>query len=201
MARTRQLRTLVVDGEEETRLGLKALLSQEGFNVTTVTGSHDALLEVKEGRYQIVLLSLEMPDVDGISLLHQIRALDSELCVITMTRSPSIEHAVETMKADAFDYLRKPFPAESLHQVLQRAMREKGLASDPEEHLNRQIGQRLRQLRKQHGLTLRQLGAKTALSVSLISQIELGKSAASVTTLRRLSLALGVSLADLFEGI
>ena len=105
------------------------------------------------------------------------------------------------MKADAFDYLRKPFELEQLRQVVQRAIREKGLMVDAEERVNQLIGLKIRQLRKERSLTLKQLANKTALSVSLISQIELGKSAASVSTLRKLATALGVSMSYVFEGV
>ena len=84
---------------------------------------------------------------------------------------------------------------------MRRAIRERGLLVDAEERLNQLLGTRLRGIRKEHGLTLKQLANKTSLSVSLISQIELGKSAASVSTLRKLSTALGVPLARLFEGL
>ena len=80
-------------------------------------------------------------------------------------------------------------------------MREKGLCLDAELRLNRALGARLRTLRKERQLTLKQLAGKTALSVSLISQIELGKSAASVSTLRKLAAALASTLSDLFQGM
>jgi ribosome-binding protein aMBF1 (putative translation factor) len=105
------------------------------------------------------------------------------------------------MKASAFDYLQKPFDLQSLRAVMDRAIREKGLVVDADERVNQLLGARIRSLRKDRTLTLRQLANKTALSVSLISQIELGKSAASVATLRKLAAALGVSLSGLFDGV
>jgi len=161
----------------------------------------DALPEIRDGRHQIVLLDVRMPGTDGVELLREIRSVDSDLCVIIMTAYPSVESAVDTMKADAFDYLRKPFELDQLRQVILRAVREKGLIIDAEERVNLLLGSRLRTLRKERTLTLKQLANKTALSVSLISQIELGKSAASVSTLRKLSTALGVSMSDLFEEV
>jgi two-component system, OmpR family, response regulator len=118
-----------------------------------------------------------------------------------MTGYPSVQSAVESMKAAAFDYLQKPFDLQDLRVVLERAIHEKGLVVDAEERVNQLLGTRIRAQRKVRGLTLRQLANKTGLSVSLISQIELGKSAASVATLRKLATALGVSLSTLFEGV
>lgn len=201
MAQRVKLRILVIDDDEDICLYLKEFLSGEGYRVTTVTKPLDALPEIREGRHQIVLLDVRMPDIDGIQLLREIRRVDSDICVIVMTAYPSVESAVDTMKADAFDYLRKPFELEQLRQVIQRAVRDKGLMIDAEERVNQVLGSKIRQLRKERGLTLKQLANKTTLSVSLISQIELGKSAASVSTLCKLATALGVSMSHLFEGV
>ena len=196
-----KLRVLVVDDDEDICLYLREFLTREGFKVTTVSKPADALLEIRQGRPQLVLLDVRLPGVDGVDLLRQLRAIDSDVCVIVMTGYPSVQTAVDSMKAAAFDYLQKPFDLQELRAVMERAIREKGLIVDAEERVNQMLGARIRSLRKNRTLTLRQLANKTSLSVSLISQIELGKSAASVATLRKLATALGVSLADLFEGV
>ncbi len=201
MAQRMKLRVLVIDDDEDICLYLKEFLTREGYRVTTISKPLDALPEIKEGRHQIVLLDVRMPEVDGVELLREIRSIDSDVCVIVMTAYPSVESAVDTMKSDAFDYLRKPFELEQLRAVIQRAIREKGLMIDAEERVNQLLGAKIRQLRKERALTLKQLANKTALSVSLISQIELGKSAASVSTLRKLATALGVTMSYLFEGV
>jgi DNA-binding NtrC family response regulator len=201
MAQRMKLRILVIDDDEDICLYLKEFLTREGYRATTVTKPMDALPEIKDGRHQIVLLDVRMPEIDGVALLREIRAIDSDICVIIMTAYPSVESAVDTMKADAFDYLRKPFELEQLRSVIQRAIREKGLMIDAEDRVNQVLGAKIRVLRKERELTLKQLANKTALSVSLISQIELGKSAASVSTLRKLATALGVTMSALFEGV
>ena len=201
MAERMKLRILVVDDDRDVCDYLQDFLTREGYRVQTLVKPMDALLEIKEGRHQIVLLDIRMPELDGVQLLRQIRAIDSDICVIIMTAYPSVDSAVDTMKADAFDYMRKPFDNEQLRAVIQRAVREKGLTVDAEERVNQLLGSKIRQLRKERNLTLKQLANKTALSVSLISQIELGKSAASVSTLRKLAAALGVTLSYLFDGI
>ena len=201
MADRTKLRILVVDDDRDVCDYLQDFLTREGYRVETLVKPMDALIEIKEGRHQIVLLDIRMPELDGVQLLRQIRAIDTDICVIIMTAYPSVDSAVDTMKADAFDYLRKPFDNEQLRAVIQRAVREKGLMVDAEERVNQLLGSKIRQLRKERNLTLKQLANKTALSVSLISQIELGKSAASVSTLRKLAAALGVTLSYLFDGI
>ena len=196
-----KLRVLVVDDDPKVLAYLSEFLTREGYQVTAISDPRQALQAVRDGRQQLALLDLNMPELDGLTLLRQIRALDSDLCVIVITGYPTVATAVDTMKAQAFDYLAKPFDAEQLREVLARAIREKGLVVDPEERVNRLLGAKVRALRKERDLTLRQLANKTALSVSLISQIELGKSAASMSTLWKLASALGVPVAALLEGI
>lgn len=201
MAKRSNFRVLVIDDDPDMCLFLKDFLTSEGFGVGTVTSAEEAVPEIRDGKYQLVLLDIRMPGRDGISLLREIRSLDSDLCVIVMTAYPSVETAVETMKADAFDYLLKPFEPQDLRAALARAVQEKGLFVDPEARLNQLIGTKLRALRTERKLTLRQVANKTRLSVSLISQIELGRSAASVSTLHKLATALRVKIAHLFEGV
>jgi DNA-binding NtrC family response regulator len=201
MSRATKLGVLVIDDDEDVCLYLREFLTREGFRPKTVSRSADALAEVKEGRYRVVLLDLRMPGAVGASLLREIRAIDSDLCVIAMSAYPSVESAVETLRADANDYLRKPFELDQLRGVLQRAVREQGLLVDADGRLNQRIGSKLRTLRKGRAFTLKQLASRTGLSVSLISQIELGKSAASVSTLYKLSGALDVTMSQLFDAL
>ncbi len=201
MTQRTKLGVLVIDADQKLGQELQEFLTREGFRTRCARDESDALADVKEGKSQVVLLDIPVPDSSGVALLHEIRAIDSEVCVIALTAHPSVDTAVETMKADAFDYLIKPVAPDHLLAVVRRAVREKGLVVDPTERLNQQVGGTIRELRKDRQLTLKQLANKTGLSVSLISQIELGKSAASVSTLHKLSAALGVPLSQLFEGV
>ncbi len=77
---------------------------------------------------------------------------------------------------------------------------ERGLLMDADMRVNRLVGARIHTVRKQHSMTLRQLARKTDLSVSLLSQIEVGKRSASLSSMHKIAVALGVPLADLFDG-
>jgi DNA-binding NtrC family response regulator len=201
MATKQRLDVLVVDGDEATTLELKDLLTEDGFQVHVLADPARAVDEVRRGRYQLVLLDVSPPADRGVDLLQQIRAVDSDLCVIAMTALPTVEVAVRTLKHQAFDYLQKPISAEEMRAVVQQAVREKGLLVDIETRLNQVVGNRLRERRKGLDLTLKQLANRTGLSVSLISQIELGKSAASMSTLHKLATALGIRMTYFFETI
>jgi DNA-binding NtrC family response regulator len=119
--------------------------------------------------------------------------------VIATTGVASVEAAVSTMKHQAFHYLQKPLDDDEVLAVVQEAIRDRGLLVDLETHLNVEIGRRIRGKRHESQLTLKQLANRTGLSVSLISQIELGKSAASMSTMHKLAAALGVRMTYFFE--
>ncbi len=201
MGQRTMLRILVVDDDDDICLYLKEFLTREGYSVITATKPLDALPEVLDGKCQLALIDIQMPQMNGVAFLREIRRINPELCVIMMTAYPSVEGAVDSMKADAFDYLLKPFELNQLRQVIQRAVRERGLLMDAEMRVNRLVGARIRTVRKERSMTLRQLAHKTVLSVSLLSQIEVGKSSASISTMRKIAAALGVPLAYLFDGV
>ncbi len=201
MTGTQSLNVLLVEPDPRSRGQLAHLLREEGYRTTAVEEPSRVAHEVKAGRYQMVILDLGRPETGGLDLLQDIRQVDDDLCVICMTDEPTVEAAVATMKHRAFDYLQKPVAIDALRPVLDAAVREHGLLVDPEERLNAAIGSRIRTRRHELALTLKQVANRTGLSVSLISQIELGKSAASVMTLYKVSAALGVRVGAFFEAV
>ncbi len=201
MAGKQQLNVLVVDRDEGSIAQIKNFLTDEGYQAQTLTDPEQVVSEVKKGRSQLVLLDVSPPEVTGVELLQRIRDVDSDVCVIAMTSLPSVEVAVRTLKNQAFDYIQKPLEMDELREVIRAAIREKGLLVDLETRLNQVVGARLREKRTAAQLTLKQLANRTGLSVSLISQIELGKSAASMSTLHKLATALQVRMTYFFETV
>ena len=201
MGGKQRLNVLVVDQDEATNLELKDLLTAEGYQVHAVSDPTQVVEEVKRGRFQLAMLDVSPPADRGVELLERVHAADSDLCVICMTALPTVDVAVRALKRHAFDYIQKPLMSEEVKAVIQAAIREKGLLADLEGRLNLEVGRRLRERRTGGGLTLKQLANRTGLSVSLISQIELGKSAASMSTLHKLATALQVRMTYFFETV
>ena len=201
MSEKNRLNVLVVDPDEATVLDLKDMIGELGYRVSSNTNPDAVIEEIKHGTFQIVIADVSPPADRGLDLLARMRAADSDLCVISMTAMPTVDVAVRAMKQHAFDYLQKPVELEELRHVIEAAIREKGLLVDVETRLNQIVGKRLRERRSAAGLTLKQLANRTGLSVSLISQIELGKSAASMSTLYKLATALQVRMTYFFETI
>jgi DNA-binding NtrC family response regulator len=192
------VRVLVVDDDQAILEFMETFLTKDGFEVTTLANPKDAPAEVKDGGYHLVVLDLMMPGLGGVEVLEQIRRVDSDVAVVIFTGYPSLDTAVQSMKLDAVDYLKKPFNPDEFREVLDRVMRKKGLLRTPEENLHRVIGETIRGLRKDRGLTLKQMARRTGLSVSLLSQIERAESSASISSLYKIATALDVRIQDLF---
>ncbi len=189
---------LVVDDDKEICDFMETFLSKDGFQVTTLSHAEKAATEVKNGGYHLVILDLMMPKLDGIEVMRQIRKIDDDVAVVIFTGYPNLETAVESMKLEATDYLQKPFNPAEFREVIDRVRRKKGLLRSPEENLHRVIGETIRALRKERGLTLKQMARRTNLSVSLLSQIERAESSASISSLYKVASSLDVKIQGLF---
>jgi DNA-binding NtrC family response regulator len=192
------MRVLVVDDDREICDFMETFLAKDGVDVKTVSDPEAASEEVKNGGYHLVVLDLMMPKLDGVEVLSRIRKVDSDVAVVIFTGYPSLDTAVQSMKLDAVDYLKKPFDPDEFREVVDRVMRKKGLLRSPEENLHRVIGETVRNLRKEANLTLKQMARRTGLSVSLLSQIERAESSASISSLYKIAVALDVKIQDLF---
>jgi two-component system OmpR family response regulator len=192
------VRVLVVDDDKAICEYMETFLSKDGFDVKTLNDPSSAPDEVKNGGYHLVVLDLMMPKMDGLAVLEKIRKVDNDVAVVIFTGYPSLDTAVQSMKMDAVDYLKKPFNPEEFRVVVDRVMRKKGLLRSPEENLHRVIGETIRNLRKDRNLTLKQMARRTGLSVSLLSQIERAESSASISSLYKIAVALDARIRDLF---
>jgi len=193
-----QLKILVVDDDRDVCEYLSDFLNREGFQVATITDPTEALAELKQREYHLVVLDLKMPKMTGIDLLQQIRRVDDDVAVVILTGHPSLETATASIQHDVSAYLKKPFTSEEFREVLQRIAKKKGLILRREDELHASIGRNIRDLRKARNLTLKQMSRRTKLSVSLLSQIERAESSASVSSLFKVATALDVRLTELF---
>ncbi len=120
-------RILVVDDKELMRDSISTTLARLGWTVHTAPEGKAALRIISERKPEVVLTDLQMPGMDGLSLLREIRKLDEQLPVVFMTAFATVQTAVDAMKHGAFDYLTKPFEGDQLVATLKRAAEHAGL--------------------------------------------------------------------------
>jgi DNA-binding NtrC family response regulator len=194
-----RLRVLVIDDDRSVCDLLQDLLTADGCEVVAINEPERALEQLKQKEsYHILILDLRMPEMGGIDLLDKIRRIDRDVAVIILTAYPSLETATDAINLDVSAYMQKPFSGEEMRETIARVARKKGIVVRREDELHITIGKRIRGYRKQQALTLKQMGRRTSLSVSLLSQIERAESSASVSSLYKIANALDVRIVDLF---
>jgi len=111
---------LLVDDEESVRESLGSWLSEDGYQVDTATDGQGALDKLAKQAYEIMLVDLKMPGMDGLRVLVEAKRRQPGLVVILMTAYATVDTAVQAMKQGAHDYLVKPFEPEELSQMVGR---------------------------------------------------------------------------------
>ncbi|MGD2104513.1 MAG: response regulator transcription factor [Anaerolineae bacterium] len=111
MGQTRAAQVLVVDDEAVTRVSLLDALRLEGYVVATAASGEEAMSLIKKrGPFDLVILDLKMPGMDGLEVAERIRATSSGTVVILLTAFGTMETAIEAVRKGAHDYLLKPCP-------------------------------------------------------------------------------------------
>jgi len=201
MAVRHHIKVMVVDDDPSVCKTVGLLLEDHGYRPRTFTDGEKALQAADEESCQVALVDLRMPKIDGVDLVGRLKEIDPRMAVIVMTAYPDLDSATETMRRGASDYISKPFKQDELIAAVERACQKLGLIYTSEQELNKLIGQRIRAERLRQNLTLRQLSDRTDLTTSQLSQVELGKNAASIWALARISNALGLRLSVVLSGL
>jgi len=113
---------LIADDEESIRIGLTALLEEEGYTVTAACDGVETLELLQQGSYGLLLADLKMPKMDGLQILEQIKSQRMLTEVIIITGKGSIATAVDAMKKGAYDYLTKPVEPDRLRSIIPKAL-------------------------------------------------------------------------------
>jgi len=121
-------RILVVDDELKMCKSLETLLSQEGYQMTTVQDGKKAIQILREKDFDLVITDIKMPGCDGLDVLKATRAKDKDALVIMMTGFGSLESAVSAINQGAYDYLLKPVDFSELELSIKRGLEKKKLS-------------------------------------------------------------------------
>ena len=131
-------RILVVDDEELVRWTFNEALSEEGYGVDAVATGEEALDKYRRRKYDLVILDIKLPGIDGVEVLQKIREIDKDALVIMITAHGGIESAVQCMKLGAFHYLTKPFEIDEVKLLTRQALELAYLRVRIDDHVARQ---------------------------------------------------------------
>lgn len=120
----------VIDDEPIIHEVLSQLLTAEGYEVELSSSGEEALEKHSSASYDLILLDLLMPGLDGIEVLKALKRMDPEAMIIIITAYASVESAIAAMKMGAFDYIQKPFKHEELLLTIKRALEHKNLREE-----------------------------------------------------------------------
>jgi two-component system, NtrC family, response regulator PilR len=132
VASTRSPRVLVVDDEASMRQWLQIALRKDGYEVLTAHNGREALdlLRRPERRIDLLLSDIRMPDMSGVDVLRQAKAIDRDLVVFMMTAFASTDTAVEAMRLGATDYFTKPFNVDELRLKVRQQLEARQLREE-----------------------------------------------------------------------
>ncbi len=119
---TEQVSILIVDDEPSVRDSLMHWFVQENYRVETAADAAQALVRVRASTFDIVLLDIKMPGMDGIELQGRLKQIDSQLAIIIMTAFASVDTAVQALKQGAYDYIAKPVDPDDLSRLIRNAV-------------------------------------------------------------------------------
>jgi DNA-binding response OmpR family regulator len=196
-----EVRILVADDDQAVARVIQAALARKDFIIDTVTDPAQMEAQFQERPYHVIILDYVIPGLESERVLGWVRQHQPDASVIVVTGFPSIDSALSCLRAGTFDYLTKPFDIGQLQRVVTKCLEKKGMLRMSEEALRESLGAAIRERRKTLGLTLAQMAQRTSVSLGYLSQIELGKNSASIETLYRISLGLGVKMAELFGSV
>ncbi len=117
-----KLNVLIADDEPELRAGIKSQLSPRGFNIDEAVDGGQAWSKLQQKKYDLVLLDVRMPVMDGLEVLKKIRAHRPFSTVAVITAHANLKDAVEAIRDGAFDYIEKPLQADKLDKLVDKAL-------------------------------------------------------------------------------
>ena len=121
---------LIVDDEQVVRDSLSKWFREDGFNVSTGASAAEALQQLQGRKWDILLLDIKMPGMDGMELQQRIKEIDSTATIIFITAHATVDTAVKALKEGAFDYVTKPVDPDYLSHLVTNALKQRNLFNE-----------------------------------------------------------------------
>ena len=120
-------RILVVDDEWAMQEALRDWLKEDGYEVGLASSGEEAMVQAKQKNWEVILLDLKMPGMDGLEALKRLKEVNPEAEILMMTAYATVDTAVQAMKEGAFDYLVKPFDPDEVEMQIKKIIQHKDL--------------------------------------------------------------------------
>lgn len=145
-------RIIIIDDDESIRQVLKTILEEEGYTVDTADTGKEAVLKTNEKVYNLALIDMRLPDIEGIDLILKIKDTTPRMRKIIVTGYPTIQNAMEAVNRQADAFILKPFDVERVLQTI----REQLMKQDEEKQFSQEkvtafIETRAKELEMQSG--------------------------------------------------
>jgi DNA-binding NtrC family response regulator len=131
--RTGNHRVLIIDDERPVLMTLEALLKRHGYHVDTAPTASQGLKLIRSKSPTLILLDLQLPDADGLETLDRIKTEVPQIQVIILTAHDSLHNAIESIKRGAYHFISKPYAAEELLSLVEKALEKQFLLREAEE--------------------------------------------------------------------
>jgi two-component system, NtrC family, response regulator len=115
------LSILVIDDESVICDACRLVLAEHGHAVDHCLTGRTGLLAIERGTYDLILLDMKLPDIDGMEILKTVKEKAHAPCVIVMTGYSTMSNALQAMKLGAVDYLAKPFTDDELLEAVEKS--------------------------------------------------------------------------------
>ena len=121
---------LIIDDEMVVRDSLSKWFREDGFEIGTAENAAAALHQFQQGRWDVILLDIKMPGMDGMELQQRIMEIDPAATIIFITAHGAVDTAVQALKQGAFDYVTKPVDPDHLSHLVQNALKQRALSGE-----------------------------------------------------------------------
>lgn len=116
---------LVVDDDAGVRKTLSSILLQEGYSVETVENGQEAIRASGKSRFDVALIDIKLPDMEGTELLYRLKEKQPHMVEIIVTGFPTLENAMKTVNEGADGYILKPFDIQKLLEMIKQHLTKK----------------------------------------------------------------------------
>jgi DNA-binding NtrC family response regulator len=124
------LKIIAIDDDPVACSILTRIFARYGCEYEIIKSGFEAMHKIRDGKYDLLITDLKMPDIDGMTILEESKRIFPETPVIMITGFSTVENAVEAMKSGAYDYVRKPIDPEELLLIIDRSLDNKRLIDE-----------------------------------------------------------------------